>query len=359
MNKEQLLSSFGKIRSKEDLANLINEVNRQIFTEKSTVQISGDDLDRYSRFKLTKNYYRCFFIQKKSGTKRLINAPKKELKSIQRVLNYIFQATFTQHESAKGFKINSSIVDNAKLHTNKKYVLNIDLKDFFHSFDRYKIKWLLTSEPLFLDGEREPLAFLIACLCTYPIEFGGKEKYVLPQGSPCSPILTNILCKKLDVKLTGLSNRFGLTYSRYADDITFSGQTNFYKKPEFKEELYRIIEISQNFIVNENKIRYQIIGNHQEVTGLTVNSKVNIKRRYVKQLRMWLYYWEKYGYTKAEFLFKRDYLRDKGHTKSPESKMENVLSGKLDFLKMVKGISDPTYIKLHDRFLKLFKNLRI
>jgi hypothetical protein len=88
----------------------------------------------------------------------------------------------------------------------------------------------------------------------------------------------------------------------------------------------------------------------QEATGLIVNDKVNVHRRYVKQIRMWLYYWEKYGYEKAEQIFKRDYLTDKGHVKKTNARLVNVLDGKLEFLKMVKGIEDGTYKGLKERF---------
>ena len=97
----------------------------------------------------------------------------------------------------------------------------------------------------------------------------------------------------------------------------------------------------------------QKAGYRQEATGLIVNEKVNVRRRYVKQIRMWLYYWEKYGYEKAEQIFKQDYLADKGHVKSMNAHLVNVLDGKLEFLKMVKGGNDSTYKILRKRFDKL------
>jgi RNA-directed DNA polymerase len=100
-------------------------------------------------------------------------------------------------------------------------------------------------EPFNLNGDREFLAFLLASLCTHPIEIDGLLKTVLPQGSPTSPTLTNILCTKLDRRLTGLANRFGVTYTRYADDITFSSPHNIYSDEIFTAELKRIIEQDQ------------------------------------------------------------------------------------------------------------------
>jgi retron-type reverse transcriptase len=208
-------------------------------------------------------------------------------------------------------------------------------------------------EPFNLNSDKEPLAFLLASLCTHPIEIDGLEKTVLPQGSPTSPTLTNILCKKLDRRLTGLANRFGATYSRYADDITFSSQHNIYTDEEFNKELKRIIEEDQKLVINPKKTRLQKTGYRQEATGLIVNDKVNVHRRYVKLIRMWLYYWEKYDYEKAEQIFKRDYLTDKGHVKKSNTHLLNVLDGKLEFLKMVKGIEDGTYKGLKKRFDQL------
>ena len=94
----------------------------------------------------------------------------------------------------------------------------------------------------------------------------------------------------------------------------------------------------------------QKAGYRQEATGLIVNDKVNVRRRYVKQIRMWLYYWEKYGYEKAEQIFKRNYIADKGHVKNINAHLVNVLDGKLEFLKMVKGVNDSTYMTLKKRF---------
>ena len=210
-------------------------------------------------------------------------------------------------------------------------------------------------EPFNLGGDKEPIAFLLASLCTHPFEIDGEMKTVLPQGSPTSPTLTNILCKKLDRRLNGLANRFGATFTRYADDITFSSPHSIYKDKAFNQELKRIIEEDQKLIINPKKTRLQKAGYRQEATGLIVNKKVNVRRRYVKKIRMWLYYWEKYGYEKAEQIFKRDYIADKGHVKNMNPHLVNVLEGKLEFLKMVKGAEDSTYQGLKGRFDKLIK----
>ena len=349
---DQIRKQFADLQSKEDLVKLLSDAKNMLYGEEcKPVQLKS--LTYYANPEICKKRYQTFTIKKKSGADRTINAPVKGLKSILRSLNFVLKCMYEPHEAATGFVMDKSIVDNAKKHVNHHYVLNLDLKDFFHSFDRNRVKMGFIYEPFNLGGNKEPLAFLLASLCTHPFEIDGEIKTVLPQGSPTSPTLTNILCKKLDRRLNGLANRFGATFTRYADDITFSSPHNIYNDEAFNNELRRIIEEDQKLAINPKKTRLQKAAYRQEVTGLIVNEKVNVRRRYVKQIRMWLYYWEKYGYEKAEQIFKRDYIADKGHVKNMNAHLVNVLDGKLQFLKMVKGIEDETYKGLKERFEKL------
>lgn len=343
---------FADLQSKEDLVKLLSEAKNLLYGEEcKPIQLKS--LTYYANPEVCKKRYQTFTIKKKSGADRTINSPVKGLKSILRSLNFVLQCMYEPHEVATGFVMDKSIVDNAKKHVGHHYVLNLDLKDFFHSFDRNRVKMGFIYEPFNLGGDKEPLAFLLANLCTHPFKIDGEIKTVLPQGSPTSPTLTNILCKKLDRRLNGLANRFGATFTRYADDITFSSPHNIYNDEAFNNELKRIIEEDQELATNPKKTRLQKSGYRQEVTGLIVNDKVNVRRRYVKQIRMWLYYWEKYGYEKAEQIFKRDYVADKGHVKNVNARLVNVLDGKLEFLKMVKSAEDGTYQGLKGRFDKL------
>lgn len=349
---EQIRKQFIELQSKEDLVKLLSDAKNMMYGEVcKPIQLKS--LTYYANPSLCKKRCQTFTIKKKSGADRTIHSPVKGLKSILRSLNFVLQCVYEPHEAATGFVLEKSIVDNAKKHVGHHYVLNMDLKDFFHTFDRNRVKMGFMYEPFALNGDKEPLAFLLASLCTHPIEIEGEGKTVLPQGSPTSPTVTNILCKKLDRRLTGLANRFGATYTRYADDITFSSPHNIYTDEDFIKELKRIIEEDQKLVINPKKTRLQKTGHRQEVTGLIVNDKVNVHRSYVKQIRMWLYYWEKYGYEKADQIFKRDYIADKGHVKNKNAHLVNVLDGKLEFLKMVKGIEDRTFKGLKKRFDKL------
>jgi RNA-directed DNA polymerase len=216
--------------------------------------------------------------------------------------------------------------------------------------------WLVNKIP---NSTRLNIANTIAALCCTEMEVERKSstgewekvtRNVLPQGAPTSPIITNMVCQKLDFLLTGVAKRFGLTYSRYADDITFSSMHNVYQ-PEsaFIKELHRIIA-EQKFHVKESKTRLQKRGFRQEVTGLIVNENINVPQRYIKQLRMWLYHWERYGYDRAEGFFLQQYYADKGHVKSEKPSMASVIAGKLDYLRMVKGAENELYLKLKSRF---------
>ena len=349
----EIKSMFSKIEDKTDLLNLLNYTKVSIYGE-DFKKITSRQLNYYANPTNCIDRYSTFSIRKKSGGERQINSPVLGLKSILRILNVTLQCCIEPHKAANGFVLNKSIVTNASLHIGKNYVYNIDLKDFFHSFDRNRVKMAFIQEPFFLKGNKEPIAFLIASLCTHPLLIeDGSTQTVLPQGSPTSPTLTNLLCVSLDRRLNGLAKKFGARYSRYADDITFSCHQNVFKKEDFQKELKRIIEEDQSLKINEKKTRLQKTGYRKEVTGLTVNEKVNVQKRYVKQIRMWIYYWEKYGYLRAQQLFMMDYKKDKGHVSNSQPNLVNVLSGKLDFLKMVKSDNDSTFLKLKVRFDKL------
>lgn len=349
---DHIRDTFAALSSKEELLELLNYANKLIYGDKANA-FELKQLTFYANPSLSTKRYRTFTIKKKSGEDRTIHAPVNGLKSILRALNLVLQCISEPHEAATGFIPERSIVDNAKKHVGFNYVYNIDLKDFFHSFDRNRVKMGFIYPPFNLNGCNEPLAFTLASLCTHPIRIDDKEVTVLPQGSPTSPTITNFLCQKLDRRLNGFAKRFGVNYTRYADDITFSSNHNVYHQEEFQKELIRRIEEDQKLKINAKKTRLQKANFRQEATGLIVNDKVNVRKRYVKQIRMWLYYWEKYGYAHAELLFRKDYTQDKGHVKDGNAGMVNVIDGKLQFLKMVKGPEDATYMQLNKRFDKL------
>jgi len=391
--------AFANMQSRQDFLDLLNYTKLLIYG-KDYIRFELKQITFYANPKNTNKAYKSFQIKKKSGAARTIYAPENGLKAIQKTLALILQCVFQPHEAAKGFVMGKSVVDNAKEHTGKNYVYNIDLKDFFPSIEQARVWACLKLKPFNLNenkssgnnfdiqtvllsnilvgvrkfskhssekikkttNSRLKLANMIAAFSCAEMEVERKKekgnwikvkKSVLPQGAPTSPVFSNIICHKLDNRLTGVAKRFNLKYTRYADDITFSSMHNVYQENgDFLKELSRIIN-DQGFHIKESKTRLQKIGFRQEVTGLVVNDSVNVRKRYVKQVRMWLYYWEKYGYNKAEAIFLRDYFKDKGHVKKAKPNFQNVLSGKLEYLKMVKGLKDSSYLLLNNRFEKL------
>jgi hypothetical protein len=206
---------------------------------------------------------------------------------------------------------------------------------------------------------KKKIANILAAICCTSMEVEKKNgegyfekitRNVLPQGAPTSPIVTNIVCQRLDYLLTGLANRFGLRYTRYADDITFSSNHHVYgTSGEFIKELKRIIE-DQKFNIKESKTRLQKSAYRQEVTGLLVNKTVNVQKRYIKQIRTWIYLLENYEYAKAHEIILKHYLNDKGNVKKETVKIENVIKGKLQYLRMVRGENSSIYNSLNKRF---------
>jgi RNA-directed DNA polymerase len=349
----EIKQKFSLIESKRDFADYFNFCHRTLYGDKKK-PINLKQLTYFADSEKCINRYISFDVPKKSGGFRHINTPVEGLKNILKVLNVILQCIYEPNKYANGFVLNKSIVTNAQLHIKKHYVYNIDLKDFFHSFDRNRVKMTLIKELFNFNGEKEKIAFLIASLCTHPLLIeDGSTKIVLPQGSPTSPTLTNILCITLDRRLNGLAKKFGADYSRYADDITFSSQHNIFENVSFQRELKRIIEVDQSLVINNKKTRLQKTGFRKEVTGLNVNEKVNVQKRWIKQIRMWLYYWERYGYPRAQHIFSNDYRKDKSYKMIYQPELLNVLKGKIDFIKMVKGEQDSTYVKLKSRLENL------
>lgn len=348
---ENIKNLFQNMKDPADLLEILNQVNQYNFG-KNTSPLKLKYLTYYAYH--SKNRYKKFTLAKKSGGSRTIYAPKKSLKNILSSLNKTLHFIYKEHKSVHGFAKNKSVVSNAKGHVNKEYVFNIDLKDFFTNIHQARIWKKLQLEPFNLNGKKIEIANIISNLVCYQVEEVNNN--FLPQGFPTSPILSNIICERLDRRLTGLSKRFNVYYSRYADDITFSSNHNVYTsndgiETEFIGELKRIIE-QERFEINIKKTRLQKKGYRQEVTGIIVNEKLNLSKSYIKKLRIEIYILEKFGVRKANEIFiAKHILKDK----SKNYVIKHIL-GKLEYLKMVKGEEDSTYIKLKERFNKCVKS---
>lgn len=363
---------FCSMESTSDFIQLLNEVKNK-FLMHSSEKIIEQNVDlkpiTINRIKFylsnlkkgnddtENNLYQINKIPKKTGGTRVIHAPNADLKIVLKCIDILLRSVYIPHPNAFAFIESKNIVDNAKMHTNKRFVYNIDLKDFFYSFDYNRVKMALYKTPFNLNTskEKEEIAYWISILTTCKIN--GNQ--VLPQGSPASPVLTNIICKRLDDKLNRLAKEFSLNYSRYADDITFSSDQHVFHG-KFISKLKRLIQ-SEGLVINESKIRLQNQGERQVVTGITVNKGTNVSRAYIKELRMYLYYIEQYGLQKAFSYFLNDRKNKLQNTdvsidKMNETYFQNTLKGKLNFLAMVRGKDDPLYSKLANRYNDLFPN---
>ncbi|NCU04757.1 MAG: RNA-directed DNA polymerase [Chitinophagaceae bacterium] len=322
-------------------------------SKKRRKQITAKQLTYFSTSfsdaeKKRKRYYR-FHILKKSGKKREIHAPVSKLKQIQSCIYHMLQSVYETQPQAYGFVAGKSIADNASLHTGKAFVLNVDLKDFFPSVHFRRVKAMLEKPPFYLSGEKEPLAYLISNLCT--------ENGVLPQGAPTSPFFTNVICQRLDQKLERLAKKFQTTYSRYADDLTFSANAYVFSK-RFMLELEQIVK-GERFQINEEKTRVQGSAYRQEVTGLTVNEKVNVNKHYLRSYRTLLHLYKTKGPLVAyEYHYKRmpesvRVIKQQRTVTSATSHIQNVIWGKYLFLKMIKGDSVPMPPFTRNKYAKM------
>lgn len=345
----EILQKAQDLTTKEELLDLLNEIKASVIGKRAK-PIDLKYLTRYCDPRRPNiERYKNFSIPKKSRGVRTISAPVARLKDILTYLNILLSSMYKPSEYAKGFVKGQSVATNALAHVGHNYVFNLDLKDFFPSIEKSRIWKRLTLPPFNFQSN---IADIIAGLCTMRVEAGETAKYVLPQGAPTSPIITNMICQNLDRKLAGLARRFGLIYTRYADDITFSSMHNVYAaEGEFMAELKRIIA-EQNFTINEAKTRLQNTRCRREVTGLTISHKINVPKKYVNDLRQLFYIWEKYGISVATTRFMAHYSAEKPHEKKTPS-IQAYIEGKLLYLKMVKGEKDSVYIRLHDKFVAL------
>ena len=351
MEKREIALRASKLQNKEDLLQLLNDIVKDELGSEHSFSFSLKQLTYYCNPNNVRGRYHHFSIPKKSGGQRHISAPSRGLLHILYYVNIMLKAVYQPSDYAMGFVEGRNVVDNASRHIGQNYVFNTDLENFFPSIAQPRVWKRFQLAPF---NFNQQIASILAGLCCIREKLeDGKFTYILPQGAPTSPLITNAICDKLDRRLSGLAHRFGLHYSRYADDITFSSMHNVYQEDgKFQTELKRIIE-DQSFRMNIGKTRLQKLGQHQEVTGLTVSNRVNTSSEYVAEIRNLLHIWEKYGYNDAFKRFYPQYKVKKGHVKKGEPMLENVLYGKLQYLKMVKGYKDPVYAALQARYDRL------
>ena len=259
----------------------------------------------FNRKTSTVSHYIRFKIPKKTGGERLISAPMPKLKRVQYWILENILEKLPVHDSVHGFRRDRSIVSNAKPHVGADIVINFDLQDFFPSISYKRVKGLFRSF-----GYSEAAATIFGLLCTEAeleaVELDGKTYYValgerhLPQGSPASPAITNIMCRRLDKRLTQMAQKQGFVYTRYADDLTFSTTANNPRICNVLKNTDSIVR-HEGFQINQSKTRILRKNSQQEVTGIVVNDKLNIDRQTLKRFRATLHQIENHGISNASW----------------------------------------------------------
>ena len=257
---------------------------------------SPKNLRRYMRpGTSTGSPYVQFQIPKASGELRQITAPRAALKKIQRQILDQLLAKMPAHAAAHGFVRGRSVLSNAQPHEGAKIVVKMDLRDFFPTIHFRRVRGLFSYY-----GYSSDVAHVLASLCTYRMRLADRRVIwpgVLPQGAPTSPALANVLCRRLDSRLTGLSQKMGAVYTRYADDLTFS----FNKEPERPQQLGRFLwyvdQVCQQEGFTENAKKRRILRscNQQRITGVVVNSGLHIPRAARHAFRAVLHNCRKHG----------------------------------------------------------------
>lgn len=280
--------------------------------------------------------YKTFGIPKKGGGERQIETPNHDLKRVLGRLNQFLQSVyyFEKSSAAYGFIVGVSndedrrnVVSNAKKHLGNPYLLNVDLKDFFHSVTRENVLEIFLGKPFSFKRE---VPDLLADLCCYQ----GR----LPMGSPTSPVLSNFACRKLDKALNTLADDLLWAYSRYADDMSFSSRRVI--NAEMINDVRRIIKAA-GFQINTKKEKLYQPDDEKIITGLLVSDKVTLAPGYLEQLEADIANLKSAVYAQNE--------QGQLSTKWLEDLKQQV-RGRLSFAGFVLRRNHPTYMALRDAF---------
>ena len=289
--------------------------------------------------------YHQFEISKGKGKHRIINAPDERLKFLQKRIASLLTNIYRVRHTVHGYAPKKSIKTNALAHLRKRFVVNIDLLDFFPSITENRIKGLL--ESLGIDKRVSEIIARMSCYASY-----------LPQGAPTSPILSNMICFRLDKELQVFAKNARCIYTRYADDITFSSWQPMaalfngtvpaagHFPPDLLAPPLRSIFANNGFTINPDKAHYADRHSRKMVTGLKINEFINVDRRYIRNIRAAIHSVETLGPTAAQKKFE--------HHHAGNSCLGAHLEGKIAWLRFIRGQTDPVVraitLRFNDRF---------
>jgi len=296
--------------------------------------------------------YKTFDIARHNGqAPRRIYAPIKPIKDIQRSLAALLLDWYEPPQSVHGFVTGRSAVTNARVHQRQEWVFRADIEDFFPAINFGRVYGMFKSHPF--DYPRE-VAALLAQICCFDNQ--------LPQGAPTSPIVSNYICRGLDADLANLARSERCYYSRYADDLCFST-----RRRQFPTSIGLVDDTGAHqagaalkaiigrhgFTVQDKKTRLVRRTQRQRVTGLVVNSIVNVDRRYVRSLRAVLYIWQRYGQEEAARAFDRAHARLNWPPEKDQPAFPSVIRGRIQHVGFVKGWGSSIYRDLAHRMQKI------
>jgi hypothetical protein len=292
----------------ESTLDYIDNLNRKklpvIFSLLHFSKILKIDYDKLnSTIHFRHNQYSYYLIKKRSGGYRRIITPHNNIKKIQNWIKENILDFIEVSPQATGFVKGKSILDNAIPHKDKEAIINIDLKNFFESINERRVYGIFKSL-----GYSKNLSVYFAKICTAKIpesrydnlndteqehfkDMLNLKEAVLVQGAPTSPILSNLVCKRLDYRLSNLAIKQNLDYTRYADDMTFSGSRENLPKIGL---LKKIIE-NENFLINWNKVGTYKKGQKQVVTSLLIDNGIRIQKKFKKEIYRHLFFCNKFG----------------------------------------------------------------
>lgn len=224
-------------------------------------------------------HYRTVQIPKKSGGLRKLSVPDEILKRIQRQITDVLLVHMPISRYASAYRFGSTTLKNARPHVGRPLLLKLDILHFFDSIRYSAVKDAAFPPEIYANGIR----ILLAMLCYY--------KDALPQGAPSSPAITNILLFEFDETMGAWCRERSISYTRYCDDMTFSGDFEPREVISFvREELRKL-----GFLLNEQKTHIQRAGQRQSVTGIVVNEKPNVSAACRRKLRQEVYYCRRFG----------------------------------------------------------------
>ncbi|MER1957018.1 MAG: reverse transcriptase domain-containing protein [Solibacillus sp.] len=305
--------------------------------------------------------YHAFGIGKKRAGKRIIYAPNDQLKHIQQQFLHVLDQ-YPVHRQAHGFSKGKDFITNASLHVGKNFIFTFDVENFFPSIKQRTVKSYFRSTLNLTNHTSNVLTDLVC----HPDGF-------LPQGAPTSPVMTNLILYRFDQHMEALAKKYKCTYSRYADDITFSTNENVFPSAIAKQNVDENWQVNDNIVkelkdyglkIHPQKVHMQMPSSKKFVTGVVVNEKLNVNRSYIKQVRAAIYNLQTKKHYKQEVCKVIGQQERHWHFVERTQVLQaiRVLRGQIEHIGNVRGKQDTYYtqlLKAHRALIGIYRYRRI